>query len=337
MKKSLIWIAIGIVVVISLIIGGYFIFFRNGGEGIKGSGEVVKLALNIWPGYAHAFVAQEKGFFEKNGVNVELTLKEDYRDAQELYNDGEVDGILEVFSDTITHNLGGIDTKVVYVFDYSDAGDVIIGKGEYNYLSELKGKKIGVDGINTFSHIFVSTALEESGLKDSDYEIVNVPASDVLDALESGEIDAGHTWEPTRSTALKKGYKQLGKAGDYPGLITDVISFNSKVIEERPSDVQAIVKSLVEARAFVFSNKEEAIKIMAEAEGMSEEDMESGINGVHLLDLRDNKVAFSYAAGFESLHGTAKRINDFMIKQGITDKKLNSTEFIDARFIRGIE
>jgi len=37
------------------------------------------------------------------------------------------------------------------------------------------------------------------------------------------------------------------------------------------------------------------------------------------------------------LHGTAKRINDFMKEQGITDKTLDSTEFIDGRFIRELE
>jgi len=81
----------------------------------------------------------------------------------------------------------------------------------------------------------------------------------------------------------------------------------------------------------------EAIKIMAEAESMSEADMEAGINDVHLLDLNDNRVAFSYAAGFESLHGTARQINNFMKEQGITDKTLDSVEFIDGSFIRNLE
>ncbi|MFH1317025.1 MAG: ArsA-related P-loop ATPase [Candidatus Woesearchaeota archaeon] len=166
---------------------------------------------------------------------------------------------------------------------------------------------------------------------------VNVFAGDVLDALESGEIDAGHTWEPTRSAALEKGYKQLGKAGDVPGVIVDVLAFNSDFIKERPEDVQAIVKSMVEAKNFLETNREEAIKIMAEAEGMSEEDMGAGINDLHMLDLRDNKIAFSYAAGFESLHGIAKQINDFMIDQGVTDKEVDSLEFVDGRFIRNIE
>lgn len=306
-------------------------------EAPKTSGEAIKLAVNVWPGYAYAFVAKEKGFFERNGVNVELILKENYGDAQELYVSGQVDGVLEVFSDTITHNIQGIPTKAVYVFDYSDDGDVIIGKGEYNDLSELKGGKIGVDGINSFSHIFVETALKNSGLNDSDFEIVDVSALDLLDALESGKVDAGHTWEPIRSQSFAKGYKQLGKAGDYAGLITDILAFRSDVIDKRPNDIQAVVKSLVEAKKFVSAHQEEVLAIMSEAEGMSKEEMSAGIEGVHLLDLRDNKTAFSYDAGFESLHGVARRINNFMKERGVADRSIDSAELVDARFITAIK
>src|SRR3989338_1190777 len=102
----------------------------------------IKIALNQWPGYAVAFIAKEKGFFEK-----------EYSKSQERYKNSEVDGVFEVFTDTIFHNSEGIKTKVVYVADHSTEGDVIIGKPEFNSLADLKGKKIGVDGINSFSHL----------------------------------------------------------------------------------------------------------------------------------------------------------------------------------------
>ena len=47
----------------------------------------------------------------------------------------------------------------------------------------------------------------------------------------------------------------------------------------------------------------------------------------------DNQVAFSYAAGFESMHGTARRINAFMIASGMTTERLDSLDFLDARFV----
>ncbi|MEH6530877.1 MAG: hypothetical protein V7735_05965, partial [Photobacterium frigidiphilum] len=53
-----------------------------------------------------------------------------------------------------------------------------------------------------------------------------------------------------------------------------------------------------------------------------------------ILDLRENLTSFSYGAGFESLHGAARQVNNFLIDQSTINKPLDSTEFIDARFIR---
>lgn len=295
------------------------------------------VAVNIWPGYGHVFVAQEKGFFKKNGVQVELILKNDYSEAQTLYNNGEVDGIFEVFTDTVGHNVKGLATKAVYVADYSNEGDVIIGKNNLSSLSDLRGKKVGVDGFGSFSYLFVATALERFGVEQSQVTFVDIPASDVLKALDDGRIDAGHTWEPTKSQALNAGYKQLGKAGDFLGIITDVLAFKLSVIEERQKDITAFIKSILEARDFVTENKSEAISIMARAEGMKEAEMESGLSGVHLLDWRDNYTAFTYAPGLESLYGTTRQINKFLKAQGLIKTDLNGADFIDPQFIRGIK
>lgn len=299
--------------------------------------EPIKIAINVWPGYASAFIAQEKGFFDRNGVDVELLLKDGYSEAQELYTNREVDGIFEVYTDTIFHNSEGIPTKVVYVSDYSDAGDVIIGKPEFNSLADLKDKKVSIDGINSFSHLFVLTALEQSGLKESDMQFENIPAHDVLTALEEGRIDAGHTWEPVKSAAVEKGYKILGKAGDVPGIITDVLSFNSKIIKERPEDIQAIVKSLVEAQDYLKNNWDEGLQISADKEGMSKEEMEEGVNGVHLQGLNGNIKAFTKSDETTSLYGSGKMIAEFYLERGQLSSIPDFDEIVEPKFVNDIK
>lgn len=334
MKKII--IAIFIFIILCLVCLSVYLYFNLNTK--KPVSQIpLKIALNSWPGYAYAFVAQEKGFFLKNGVNVELLLFDNYDDSQKSYSSGEADGIFEVFPDTITHNLNDKPTKVVYAVDYSDEGDVIIGRDGLNYPIGLKGKKIGVDSFYSFSHFFISTILKQANIKESEVYLIEVPAKDVLSALESGEIDIGHTWDPTKSEALAKGYKQYDKAGNYPGLIIDVLSFSVDAIENREADIQALVKSLFETVDFVKSNLDEAIVIMAKAENMSEADMQNGMTGIYLLDKRDNQTAFSYSVGFESLHGTFRAINDFFKENKNTDKTLDSTDFVDPKFVRKVD
>ena len=121
----------------------------------------IRLGFDLWVPDLLTYVAQEKGIFKKNNVDVNLTLVPNYGDTINTYSNGDFDGIFTVYSDAIILQSSGIDTKVVYNVDSSSYADAIVGKG--NNLSDVKGKKIGVDGINSFSHFFVLKSLQRVG------------------------------------------------------------------------------------------------------------------------------------------------------------------------------
>ena len=97
----------------------------------------IKISINVWPGYAHALIQKRKESSERTEVNVELVLKKDITESTQLYKDNEVYGIFNVFTDIIMMNAQGIHAKVVYIADYSDTGDVIIGKPKFRFLANL--------------------------------------------------------------------------------------------------------------------------------------------------------------------------------------------------------
>ena len=298
----------------------------------------IKIGISVWQGYAHAFIAQEKGFFGKNNVSVELVFKKGIEESIELYKSGEVDGVFNVFADMILINSKGIPTKVVYVPSYSESGDVIIGRPEFNSLADLKGKTISFQGVNTFSNLFVLKALEKAEIKESDVQFQDVPGMDVLNAMEEGRIDAGHTWEPVTSGATSKGYKILCKASDTPGVITDMLAFHAKIIEERPDDIQQIVKSLLEAKDFINSNKDEAIDIMAKAEGLDRAEIARSLKSdVHMLDLNENIEAMKQSENSASLYASLKVITDFYVKRGLISEAQVTEGIIEPKFIEGIK
>ena len=204
-----------------------------------------------------------------------------------------------------------------------------------NYtLAELQGKKIGVQGINSFSHLFILKALEQSGLNEGDVEFVDVPAQNVTEALEKGEIVAGHTYEPYTSEALKKGYKILFTAGSIPGIINTVLAFRSDVVEQRPQDIQAIVRSLVEAEDYYASNKADALKIMSLKSGISEGDIVEGFNGIRVLSLSDNiNTAMNIKSNdTASLYVSGNEISKFFVNRGQISDLPDIAKIIDPTF-----
>ena len=307
------------------------------------TGEPIKLGLNIWVTNFLPFIAQEKGFFEKNNVNVQLTLVPDYLQMIDGYYTGQFEGIMGVYADVIFQHSQGTDSKVVFVVDYSDTADAIVGKQNGNNtsinftnytLAKVQGKKIGVQGINSFSHLFILRALEESGLNEGDVEFVDVPVQNVTQALEKGEIVAGHTYEPYTSEALKKGYKILFTAGSLPGIINTVLAFRSDVVEQRPHDIQAIVRSLVEAEDYYTSNKTDALKIMSLKSGISESDIVDGFNGIRVLSLSDNiNTAMNIKSNdTASLYVTGNEISKFFVNRGQISDLPDIAKIIDPTF-----
>ena len=334
-------------------IWGYLFTAIGAVEATNTTGQPIKLGLSIWAPSFFTYVAQEKGFFEKNNVNVNLTLIPDYIRMLEDYRNGDVDGMVAVFADALFQNSEGIDSKIVYMLDYSNTADIIVGKSNHdvnkyindnsassnsNNLSYLKGKKIGVEGINSFSHMFVLKALELSGLKEGDVEFVNVPAQNVTRALERGDIESGHSYQPYTTEALKKGYKALFTAGTVPGLITDVLVFRSSIVEQRPKDIEAIIKSIVEAQEYYVNNKADAIKIMSMKSGIGENEIMNGLNSVALPSLKENiNIALNSSINdTTSLYGSGKEIAEFYTNRGQISQYPDLNQIIDSTFANDV-
>ena len=202
-------------------------------------------------------------------------------------------------------------------------------------MSEIKGKTISAEDDDGYSKIFVLKVLEKSGFSEDDVKFEIIPAQDVLSALEKGKIDAGHTWEPTKSEAIKKGYNVLFSGGQIPGTITSTLVFNSKIIEERPDEIMAIVKSMIEAQEYRDTNWDEAMIIMADAEGLSAGDIESGFEGLNALDLVENQYAFTKSDSVESLYSSGNFIIEFYKKKGMVMIS-PIDEIIEPRFINNL-
>ncbi len=325
MKKS----AIAGIIVGIVLIGGLGTYFTTTNISEE-SKTPIKIAINEWPGYAHAFIAQEKGIFEKNGVAVELVFDRDYTTSQQRYIDGEVDGVFEVLPDTMFRNTQGLPSKVVYLMDYSETGDVIVGS--VNSIEELKGKTIGVEGINTFSHIFALKTIESYGMTEGDVLFEIVLAQDVVKKIEDGTIQAGHTWEPTKSEAIEKGYNVLANAGDFPYLVTDVLVFDENIIEERPDDIQKIVQSMFEAQEFQKTNPDESIRIMATAENVDESSMLSGVQAVFMTDLDEN-IKVMDPSNDPALKNAIDEISKYYLERGQISYSPAFYDIIEPKFV----
>jgi NitT/TauT family transport system substrate-binding protein len=286
---------------------------------------------SVWPTFGAAFIAQEKGLFAKYGVQVTLIPATGYVESLKPYKEGQADAAFIMFSDTLMLDAEGVPSRLVYATDYSDMGDIIVGSPHLNSLSELKGKKVSIDGFNTFSHLLVLKLLKMNGVNEGEFQLANInDPFKVLEALESGEIQAGHIYGLAATQALAKGYKMMGKAGDIRHLMIDGLAVNAEVIKTRRQEVQGLINALVEAMAWLTRSPEEGLEIVARHTHILKAELETTFKRVHVFTLAENQEVFK-ADG--ALFKGGQEIIDFFYQKGVLVKLPDLNAVIDDQFI----
>lgn len=296
--------------------------------------EPIKIGYDLWPGYAALFIADEKGYFAEEGLDIEIIEYSDYLKGLTDFVNDELDGHFGVFSDTIVKYSEGINIQTVFFTDASYGGDVIVTKKEIRTFDDLKGKKISVIGINSFSHIWVLALLERNGLQEYDVEFVNIDNPYVPEALASGEIDAGHTYGPYISEAINAGFHILSGATtkEVHGIIIDDLAFHSIFIKKRPDAVSKIIKALNRGAQFLRTNPQESYDIISKILKMNIEDLEGFYQDAKIFDIEDNRKLLKKNTP-DSIYKTAETISGFLLRRGQLSEILDVDKIIEQKFI----
>lgn len=248
----------------------------------------IRLGVPLRVSYLPVFIAEEKGIFKKNGIDVELHIDEN---LSELYAERKLDIICTGLTESILSTSEGHFSKIIYRFTYSITNDLIVSNNSIKDMESLKKKKISFEGINSSSHIFVQQLLSKKGIQDGEYFAVNLPMHKVIQELEKGTIDAGHTTGVSLSEINKKGLSVIGKSSDDPDLLADTLVADSAFLEKHKQKVKLLVSSIIEAKSFYDSNPEEGVSVFVNYSKRKKEDIKEELSGIKFLSQVENEAA----------------------------------------------
>lgn len=301
------------------------------------SSEPIRVASYVWPGSFWVDVAHDKGWFREAGLNVErVDVNQKYFKSMNLVNSGELTAMGFSQYDLVRHVAAGNDLAGIIAIDYSETAEALIARPGLRRLRDLKGKKIALYR-GTYLEYMLSVVAQRDNLDLKDITLVDRTGEEAIADFEAGRVDAILAWEPFVSDAKKAGGVPIFSAGDFPGLTYSVFTLRRDFIESHPREVEALVQVWQRTERFIREQPREASLIVSR---VSEEPLpyvEQLLRSDRVLDIADNRRAFSYAAGFESLHGSWRRMNDFMLDQGLVSRRVDSTAHLDSRFIRALQ
>src|ERR1700722_10678329 len=107
--------------------------------------DTVKIAHSTWVGYGPLYIAQDKGFFKKNGVDVDLIVMEDPKERFPTLMADKIQMIASTVDTALLYLKKPNDFQYVVAIDDSNGGDGIVAIKDIKTIADLKGKKVAVN------------------------------------------------------------------------------------------------------------------------------------------------------------------------------------------------
>ena len=268
---------ISLIVILSLIviISSIFIFKQTGvtGEVVKESGnDYFMLAHGKWVLTAPVFVAQEKGFFNDFGLDVEYKYFASGRDDLQALLGGSADIATVAEPPLVFGGFNNLQVDILATFVKIPTHEKIAARKDkgINSVQDLKGKKIATL-FGTRGEYFTKKFLEYNNISLEEVELINLKAPEMVTALVRGDVDAVGVWEPNLNQLkkeLKDNYIEFEDA-DIPMTFSFVT--RKDYTDKNQDKLIRFLKAIKKANEYIVSNKEESILIVSKYTYFDEE------------------------------------------------------------------
>jgi NitT/TauT family transport system substrate-binding protein len=271
----------------------------------------------------YLWIAQEKGLFKKNGVNIDLTHIPTNQAVQALVG-GKVN-FVTAGPQILEANLAGADTvyimSPVNTFVFS-----LYGKPELANIKALAGKTFGATNKGTPSDIAAHMLLAKNGLKpDVEVKFVylkEIPA--LVAALQQGVIDAALLPPPSTLTARNFGLKELldVTALKIP-FVQHAIGASRAYINANPDLVRRFVRGAAEGLDYLRKNRSDAVAIFSKYAKITDA-------------AQLNEALDAYDKAWEKVPAPSQAAIEAVLASSTTPKAKTAKwdQFVDDRFIK---
>ena len=282
----------------------------------------VTMAFCTWTGYAPMFIAQEKGYFEEAGIDMDIQVIEDESIYAALITTGNIQFLATAQDPNIKMYANGASSLYVLAMDASCGADGLVTTADIASLDDLAGKTLALDK-SASSYYFFLTALENgSKLTEDDINVIDMgDTTEAGLAFMSGSVDAAIMWEPELSEALEsvEGAHALVTSADYPETIMDSLVVNAKYAADRPEIVEAVAECWYKAVDFMNEDPDEAYELMASGfEEVTAEDIAADKEGLEFFG-RDDNARLNDPATERSIFAISQDMADFWMAKGECD------------------
>jgi NitT/TauT family transport system substrate-binding protein len=270
------------------------------------------------------YVAEQSGYFEDEGINVELVPVKSAQERDALMQAGEIDGMLNDLISTGLFNRDEAQIKIVATarraYPESPQFRVLAAPGsDIGSVQDLAGVPIGISQ-NTVIEYITDRLLQAEGLSSDQIEIVEVSAIPVrFEQLMAGQIDAATLPDPLAQGALAAGATQVIDDSKYTEYSQSVLSFSTQAVENKPNTITKFLSAWNRAVSDLNSNPDGFSDLLIEQGRVPE-----SIQGSYQMP--------PFPAGEIPSQAEWEDVVDWLLEKGLIDQAISYQDSVSTDF-----
>ncbi|MDV9172792.1 ABC transporter substrate-binding protein [Streptomyces sp. W16] len=309
-----------------------------------GKGEQVKIMVGGLDKviYLPAMLAQRLGYFDAEGLDVEMLSEPAGVQAETALVAGQVQGTVGFYDHTLDLQTKGKSVESVVQFSHAPGEVEIVSTkaaSDIGSPKDFKGKKLGVTSLGSSTDFLTKYLAVKNGVNVSEFTPVAVGAGPTfIAALQKGAIDGGMTTDPTVATVLDKkagkilidmrtpegSQKALG--GPYP---SSSLYMQTDWVNAHKGTVQKLVNAFVKTLKWMSTHSASEIAAKMPA------DYSQGDKALYTESIKSTLPMFTDdgvmpANGPETVEKVLKAFNPNIKNADVDLSKTYTTEFVDA-------
>jgi len=246
--------------------------------------------------YMPFYVAQEKGFLKKHGIDSEYIQMRTPIQAQAVMA-GNINYLTSV-SNGISAAVAGL--PLVVVISFCDTSPwVLVTNKDINKPQDLIGKTIALSGIRTSPYYFFQAFLKKYEISEKDVGIITTGGtSDSFLSLTTNRVVGTILTPPFDDKAVSLGYKKFMQLGDladipYVGLVT-----SQAEIKNNRESVRRTIAAVFDSLAWLRANRGESAKMIVDKFKVKQPEAENTYATLIRLLNKDGRLNPKVARGY---------------------------------------
>lgn len=294
---------------------------------------------SAWLGHYPAYVGIKSGLFASNGLDVKWQSFGTSSARMSALLSGGIDiACTGIVSALALMSRGSRHFAIVGTPEDFGRVEGLFARSSINSIQALKGKKIGVTFASS-SHLLALDVLSSAGLDpDKDVSLLNVPATELVSAYQTKQIDAAAVWTPhfnrirsmpdTTLLADDTAFSLYKQYGVTPG--PDVLVVRREFASKNADAVRKFLPAYFDACATLRDKPADAAKYLTELTNLSPADQIATIKEASWYDARQQHALF--AAPGKYVEGLQK-LADMLVKFKQIDKAPAVREWVESAYL----